>query len=165
MTTKLDKKTTHQTWLVYTDGACRGNPGPSGAGIYAITIDGSILLQESFYLGQKTNNQAEYLALAFAAFLIKNLLNEQDQQPIVFFVLDSELIVRQMTGKYKVKDHVLAQIKQSIDFLLQDISPQFKHVLRHKNVAADALANQAIDKKVKIPQKLLKFATDHRLPL
>ena len=120
MITNLVKPTKKPTWIVHTDGACRGNPGPSGAGVYAVTMGGTKLLQESFYLGQKTNNQAEYFALAFAVFLIKNLFSEQNEEPVVFFVLDSELIVRQMTGKYKVKDHVLAHIKQCIDQLLQE---------------------------------------------
>ena len=155
----------NQTWFVYTDGASRGNPGQSGAGIYVVDHNGKQILKGSFYLGRKTNNQAEYLALAFATFMLKNFFRKNTTTAHLTFMLDSELIVRQMDGAYRVKNAVLASIKQVIDKNLENVECSFKHVPRKENLMADTLANQGIDKKHKLPPKLVKFSVDHRLPL
>src|SRR5208282_5322045 len=70
------KKEIHKPWSIYIDGAARGNPGPAGIGIY-VTDGTKAIIKHGYYLGKKTNNQAEYLALAVAVFLIKNLCAEK----------------------------------------------------------------------------------------
>jgi ribonuclease HI len=158
-------KINKHTWLVYTDGASRGNPGPSGVGIYVVDQDGSQILKDHFYIGEKTNNQAEYLAVAFATFLLKNIMLKKEITPDLIFISDSQLLVRQMDGLYRVKNPTISCIKHAIDKNLEDVSCQFKHVLRKENLVADSLANMGINKKRKIPEKLLRFSIDHNIPL
>jgi len=140
------KKLKSVIWTVFTDGACRGNPGPSGAGIY---IESEALkLKKSFYLGNKTNNQAEYLALALAVFILKNEFEKQPKlSHTLKIVCDSELLVRQIKGVYKIKDSTLKSLKNLISFLLSGVVFEVKHVLREKNKIADSLANKAVDEK------------------
>ena len=93
---------------IHIDGAARGNPGPAGAGIY-ITHQNKPIIKKGFYLGQKTNNQAEYLALVLALLLIESwCVQEEISQPYLSFFSDSELLVRQMTGIYKIKNSTLS---------------------------------------------------------
>ncbi|MFH0898387.1 MAG: ribonuclease HI family protein [bacterium] len=155
----------HPSWLVYTDGASRGNPGPSGAGIYAVDHTGTQLIHDGFYIGEKTNNQAEYLALAIAVFLLKPFLPTKSPFPQITFIADSELLIRQMSGIYRVKDPIIAHIKKAIDGELEGLLYNFKHVERKENIIADSLANQGINKKKKLSPKILQFVIQHRLPI
>ncbi|HBS48551.1 TPA: ribonuclease H [Candidatus Dependentiae bacterium] len=143
-------------WKIYTDGACRGNPGLSGAGIYLENLTGK-KISKCFYLGEKTNNQAEYLALALAIFLLKSeMVSKPDQELKITIISDSELLVRQIKGLYKVRDLTLKCLKNLIFYLLEGVVFEVKHVLRENNKKADALANKAIDeKKEKIPLKFV----------
>src|SRR5579872_5661184 len=86
-------------WMVHIDGASRNNPGKSGAGIF-IKKDGQVVCQEGFYLGVKTNNQAEYYALLLGLFLLKQYATVHDT---IWLASDSQLLVRQIQGMYKVK--------------------------------------------------------------
>lgn len=143
-------------WKLFIDGASRGNPGPSGSGVYIICND-KPLAEKGIYLGTRTNNQAEYLALALGLFFLKK--ESKHKNTSVVITSDSELLVRQMKSEYRIKDKILQQLKRLIDNLLEDITPTFKHVLRINNKKADALANQGIDKKTPMPktfQKLLE---------
>ena len=150
------------TWRIFLDGASRGNPGQAGAGV-AIINNNEFILREGFYLGRKTNNQAEYLALAFAAFLIKEQLQNRKLLPHLEFISDSELLVKQMSGLYRVKNPTLARIKHLVEGLLEGIPHSFQHVLRANNTQADALANSGVDKKKKLPDSLQEFAAEHNL--
>jgi ribonuclease HI len=152
ITTKADVLTIH------IDGAARGNPGPAGAGVI-IERAGALPIKKGIFLGEKTNNQAEYFALAYALFLIKNLsLPEETYNQIELIIYsDSELLIRQMNKVYKVKDKNLALIKSNIDAALHGIHHTFIHVTRENNKEADQLANHAIDKKIKIPTEFLKI--------
>ncbi|MBU4269497.1 ribonuclease HI family protein [Candidatus Dependentiae bacterium] len=134
-------------WAAFIDGASRNNPGPAGAGVF-IKKDDVIFLKKGFFLGYKTNNQAEYLALALALFFIKN---EKSVNPNISIVSDSELLIKQMNGFYQIKNQELIKIKNLIDYLLQNTKTTFKHVLREQNKIADKLANEGIDKKHEIP--------------
>ena len=137
---------------IFIDGASRGNPGAAGAGIYVLDKDSKkYLFEKFFYLGKKTNNQAEYLALAIAAFYIKKEYPNPTTN-IFYFVSDSQLLVRQMTGKYKVKNEVIRNIKTLTEYLLEDKQYRFRHVLREKNKMADALANKGVDTKTALPK-------------
>ena len=125
-----------------TDGASRGNPGPAGAGAVLMDAEEKPIAKLRRYLGHTTNNQAEYQALLLGleealAMGIKNLTVR----------LDSELIVKQINGAYKVKHPDLKPLYQKAKSLLKQFDhAQVSHVRRHLNSLADQLANEAIDK-------------------
>lgn len=141
-------------WQAYIDGASRNNPGPAGAGVY-IKKNDEIFLKKGFFLGEKTNNQAEYLALALALFFIKQ---DSSKKFNISIISDSELLIKQMNGIYQVKSPELIKIRNFIIYLLKNTKTTFKHVLRENNKIADKLANEGIDKKQKLPQDFLILA-------
>jgi len=129
---------------VYIDGGARGNPGPAGGG-FAAFQHGKIVLKGSEFYGEKTNNQAEYLALRMALREVYAKIGESDIEVNCF--MDSKLAVEQMNGNYKVKSPNVKPLFQEV----RRIADQFKnfsisHVPREENTVADALANQAMDR-------------------
>jgi len=128
---------------LYTDGASRGNPGLAGAGAVILDDAGHELLAEAEYLGKCTNNVAEYQAL------ILGLQSARDLGcPRLHVFLDSELIVRQVTGRYKVKNATLKPLFAEVQGLLKGFKGYtIAHVPREKNKRADELANQGIDER------------------
>ena len=124
---------------IYTDGASRGNPGESGAGA-VIYQNNTIIKQISKYLGKKTNNEAEYLAVLES---IKFMLERKYQKAI--FYSDSQLLVNQLNGKYKVKAETIIPIYKEIKALSQNLDLKFNWIPREENSEADNLANRAID--------------------
>jgi len=141
---------------LYVDGASRNNPGLSGAGIY-ITKNKEDFLKTGCYLGIKTNNQAEYLALLLGLLFISKYIKTEDQLEIIS---DSELLVRQISGQYKISNPELKKLYIHIKEILDNLNYKIRHVLRNNNQTADKLANQAIDQKIDIPLDLkekLKF--------
>ncbi|MBU4210501.1 ribonuclease HI family protein [Patescibacteria group bacterium] len=132
---------------IYTDGGARGNPGPAGCGFVCIDENGLQIHQYSEFLGTKTNNEAEYIGLITA---LKWLINNQTIHKITktTIFMDSQLIVRQMQGKYKVKaPNLKIYYQQAITLLSKVVSPlNFQDITRDKNNTADALANQAMDR-------------------
>lgn len=133
---------------VYTDGGSRGNPGHSGYGLVVYDDDQKILFQESKYLGIKTNNEAEYSGLIGALTWINNNQNSLKISKINFNS-DSQLMIRQLTGLYKVKAPNLIPIFHQAKYLINSISSPiiFKDVRRDFNKLADQLANEAMDRK------------------
>ena len=133
---------------IYTDGGARGNPGHSGAGVVVFNQD-QIIFQQSQYLGIKTNNEAEYTALINA---LNWLLAQKEILDItkVNFFLDSQLIVRQVQGIYKVKAPHLKEYYQKVQDLIKliNIPLEFKDIPREQNTVADKLANEAMDRKI-----------------
>lgn len=126
---------------LYTDGASRGNPGEAGAGAVLISPEGEELGTRSLYLGQQTNNVAEYYAL-IAGLELAEQLGCNDLQ----IFLDSELIVRQIKGVYKVKNVHLKPLFAKVGSHLAKIDTwEIHHVPRAENARADELANQGID--------------------
>ena len=126
---------------IYTDGASRGNPGKSGAGA-VIYQDDVILEQISKYLGIKTNNEAEYLAVLYSIrFLIERKINSAT------FYCDSQLLVKQMNGEYKVKAKTIIPIYEEIKAISKNLELEFIWIRRELNTLADELANKAIDNK------------------
>ena len=126
---------------LYTDGASRGNPGEAGAGIVILDENGQEVLARGVYLGRCTNNVAEYSALRLGRAEALRLGCEK-----VRIFLDSELIVRQLQGVYRVKDEKLRPIYTEILTMLGRFkSSSVEHVPRHKNKRADELANHGID--------------------
>jgi len=124
---------------IFSDGASRGNPGPAGCG-YIIYADGQEIASGSKYLGTATNNIAEYTAVIEAA---KDPILKQFDA--INFYLDSELVVKQMKGEYKVKNAGLIPLKAELLKILKDKTVTFNHVPRDQNKEADRLANQGID--------------------
>lgn len=131
---------------IHTDGGSRGNPGKSGCGVVVYGDKHDIIFQQSQYLGIKTNNEAEYFGLLNALnWLTSNQANYQIDQVTIY--MDSELIVRQMEGSYKVKAPNLKSHFQNASQIVSQLPfpVSFSHVLRHKNQLADQLANSAMD--------------------
>lgn len=129
--------------LLYTDGASRGNPGEAGAGVVLLDEKRQELASRAIYLGKCTNNVAEYRALLAGL----ELALQQGCDRLSIF-LDSELIVRQISGQYKVKNaHLQPLYLQARCLLLRLRNWRIQHVPRAENARADQLANQGIDQK------------------
>ncbi len=141
---------------IYTDGASRGNPGPAGVGVVFENEKGQAFKEYAHFLGSKlTNNEAEYLAAIFALKKFKHLFGKKVAKTSeVELKSDSELLVKQLTGKYRLSDKKIQGFFIEIWNLKLDFKKvKFTHVSRNKNKKADALANQALDQKAKT-QKL-----------
>lgn len=128
--------------IAHTDGGARGNPGPAGYGVAISDAKGNKVAGLSKYLGHQTNNFAEYQALIGALeYAVEN------HHKALKVVSDSELMVRQMKGIYKVKDATLSDLHARAKELISKLEWfQIEHVLRGHNREADELANQAMDK-------------------
>jgi len=129
--------------IIYTDGGARGNPGPAGIGVVFMDAKNNIIQTYNKYLGEKTNNQAEYEAVVLALEKAKTLKAEELE-----FYLDSELVVNQLNQKYKIKNEDLGKLFIKIWNLRQNFKKvTFQHIRREKNKLADKLVNEAIDNK------------------
>ena len=128
--------------VAYCDGGSRGNPGPAGFGVYVQDSDGRVLAELSEYLGARTNNFAEYSALLAALdFAITN------GHRSLRVVSDSELMVKQMKGQYRVNSLELRPLYEEARRRVVQLDHfQIQHVLREKNRHADRLANLAMDR-------------------
>ncbi|MFH1747607.1 MAG: ribonuclease HI family protein [Planctomycetota bacterium] len=127
--------------IIHVDGGARGNPGPAGAGVRIETEDGQLLYEGAYFLGQQTNNAAEYLAVIHALTRIQ----QWPIQPVRVYS-DSELLVRQVIGEYQVKSPNLLRLYEQVQmFLLMIPNWSFQHVKREENQRADELANLAMD--------------------
>src|SRR6202020_3160443 len=128
--------------VAYCDGGSRGNPGPAGFGVYIQDSAGSVLAELSKYLGAHTNNFAEYSALLAALeFAITN------GHRSLRVVSDSELMVKQMKGQYRVNSPELRPLYEEAKRRIARLDHfQIQHVLREKNRHADRLANVAMDR-------------------
>jgi ribonuclease HI len=126
--------------VVHTDGGSRNNPGPSGIGIVFSDGAKNVLATHKEYIGDATNNVAEYLALIYA---LKNLKKYETQD--IEIRLDSELVVKQMRGEYKVKEPALRELNIQAKELAFFKGIVFKHIPREENKLADKLVNEALD--------------------
>lgn len=128
---------------VFTDGGSRGNPGPGAAAYVLVGADGGIIAGRGDYLGQVTNNVAEYSALIAALEGAKEI-----GASVIEVFSDSELMVKQINGQWRVKNPQLAELYSESIALLADFSSwSVSHIGREKNTQADALANRAMDLK------------------
>jgi ribonuclease HI len=125
--------------VAFTDGASLGNPGPMGIGI-VIYRDGLVVEELSEYIGDGTNNVAEYNAI-IKALRTAHEMGEME----VHIKSDSELVVRQLNNEYKVRDPKLIPLKREIDRLRGTISVSFEHIPREKNKAADKLSKEGAE--------------------
>ncbi len=132
--------------IIYTDGGARGNPGPAGIGVVIQDADGNTLHESSAFIGETTNNIAEYEAL-IRALEDMQMFGERLPSMEVEIRMDSELVVRQMQGIYKVKEPSLKERFGKVAHLRLNGLPNltFVHVRREQNKRADELVNEAID--------------------
>ncbi|MFQ6104167.1 MAG: ribonuclease HI family protein [Candidatus Glassbacteria bacterium] len=135
------KSDDHESYAVYIDGASRGNPGPSGAGI-VIEVPGGEKREVSRYLGERTNNQAEYEAFKLALEELKGLGVRK-----ACFYSDSELLVRQLRAEYRIRNEGLRPLFGRVLSMLSDLEAyEIELIDRKSNKRADQLANFAIDR-------------------
>ncbi|HEY8552663.1 MAG TPA: tRNA (adenine(22)-N(1))-methyltransferase TrmK, partial [Thermaerobacter sp.] len=128
-------------WRLHTDGAARGNPGPAGIGVVLIDPDGQVAERVARYIGTATNNVAEYRALIAG---LERALAYGARRLEVYS--DSELMVRQLNGEYRVKHEGLKPLYRQVRELVERFDAvRFIHVPRERNRDADRLANQGID--------------------
>lgn len=126
---------------VYTDGASRGNPGKASIGIIIYDLDGQVLKKEKEFIGIATNNVAEYKAV------IRGLeISTELGATGVMLYADSQLLVRQLSGEYKVKNEGLRPLYQQVKELTKNFENfSANHIPREQNKEADKLANVALD--------------------
>lgn len=129
--------------VVFTDGGARNNPGPAALGVYIETLD----KEYGEYLGEKTNNEAEYAAILFGLKKVKALLGKDKAKQVhVDMYMDSELAVKQLNHIYKIKEERIQKFFIEIWNEMLDFGKvTFTHVFREKNKRADACVNRALD--------------------
>ena len=127
--------------ILYADGAARGNPGPAGAGAALLDEDGEVIVELTKYLGTATNNVAEYTGLIIG-------LEEASRRGIdeIDVRMDSQLVVRQMSGIYRVRHPNMVPLAKRARELYESFRRRsITHVRREQNTMADVLSNRAID--------------------
>ena len=140
------EKTAKSVWInAHCDGGARGNPGPAGFGALIQDDQGTVIAELSEFLGMRTNNYAEYSGL------LASLQYALDHHhPRLRVVSDSELMVKQIQGKYKVNSPDLKPLWQEARNRIAKLEAfEISHALRHKNKDADRLANEAMDRGMK----------------
>jgi ribonuclease HI len=143
--------------IIYTDGASRGNPGPAAGGVVFCNEKGEIFKRYSEYLGENiTNNEAEYSAVIFALKKFKALFgNKLAKSTEIELRSDSELLIKQINGEYKILEPNIQQLFIKTWNLKLDFKKiKFKLISRRKNEEADKLANEALDSQT-VNQKLI----------
>lgn len=132
--------TTYPELIVNTDGGARGNPGPSAIGVVISTPDGTVVESFGRYIGETTNNQAEYQGVLAGVEAVAKY-----QPTTVKFVADSELVVKQLNGIYKLKNADLRPLFEQIKAVTAGKDVSFNHVRREFNQLADAEVNKTLD--------------------
>lgn len=135
-----------QTIIIHTDGGARGNPGPAAIGVAVFDEKLTVLHEISRCIGVATNNVAEYDALIAALLYVVTQYDGKLFDIEVLINMDSELIVRQVAGVYKVKDATLKEkFAEVMDLMSRIPHVRVVHVRRAQNAEADALVNKALD--------------------
>jgi len=136
-----------EQFIVYTDGGSRGNPGPAALGVVISDSKGNTLKAYGEYIGKTTNNDAEYQAVIYALKKIKALIGKKNTKTAKVNVYsDSQLLVNQLNGTYKIKEEHIAKLFIEVWNLKVDFGEvTFSHVPREKNKEADAMVNKALD--------------------
>ncbi len=131
---------------IFTDGGSRGNPGP-GASAFVVLVDGKAVFEHGYFFERTTNNVAEYFAVLMALDWLSKNKNLYIQAE---FFIDSELVVKQLNGEYKIKNEKLKNISSKIFSILKGlgIKTSFTYIPREKNREADALVNKTLDEKI-----------------
>ncbi len=134
--------------IVYTDGGSKGNPGPSGIGVVICNNNGEVIKEYAEFLGPRfTNNEAEYQAVIFALKKIKALFGKGKIKELEIEInADSELMIRQLQGRYKILNKNIQPLFLSVWNAKLDFGRvKFKHIPREQNKRADELVNQALN--------------------
>jgi len=142
-------------WTLHTDGGSRGNPGPAGSGFVLRDTSGATLCASGHFLGDATNNRAEYDGL------VRGLRSARAHGCVRLDVrMDSELIVRQMTGRYRVKNEGLKEPYARATALVREFdNVRFAHIPREENAEADRLANEAMDARTDVGDEAVPCET------
>jgi ribonuclease HI len=143
--------------IIYTDGGSRGNPGQAAIGVVFCNEKGQVCKKYSEYLGDNlTNNEAEYQAVVFALQKFKALFGKKlAESSEVEMRMDSELLVKQLNGEYKVMEPKIQELFLKVWNLKIDFKKvKFNHIPREKNKEADALVNECLDNRGRV-QKLI----------
>ena len=135
-----------EIFFVYCDGASRGNPGSASSAYLIFDANKHLVAKGGKYLGKGTNNEAEYTAVILALKKLKELGAKK-----AIFYLDSLFVVKQLTGKFKVKEPRMQKLNLAIKRLLWETNMQveFYYVPRERNKLADQLANEILDRQAK----------------
>ena len=138
-------------FIIRTDGGSRGNPGPAAIGAVIENDKGKVLKEISEYIGETTNNEAEYRAAITALKKLKSLIGKAEaKKSSVQVFADSELLVKQMNGEYKIENSNIQQFFLQLWNLKIDFGEvTFTAVPRAQNKAADRLVNEALDSQIK----------------
>lgn len=136
-------------YSIHTDGGARGNPGPAAVGV-VIESENKTIVAFGKRIGETTNNVAEYTAVREALHFVKNNLPRSEitlRETIIQFFLDSNLVVQQLNGKFKVKDPTLRELLMQTRILEQEIGAvvTYAYVPREQNKRADFLVNKALN--------------------
>jgi len=136
---------------IYIDGGSRGNPGHAALGVVFAEQTGKIVKKYSEYLGEKTNNEAEYQALIFGLKKIKAVFGKEKAKNIQIEIKsDSELLVKQMNGEYKIKEPKIQKLfLQAWNLKVEFKNLKFSLIPREENRQADGLVNEALDCELK----------------
>lgn len=132
---------------MHTDGGARGNPGPAAVGVYILSADGNVLGEVAAHIGNSTNNFAEYQAVKVGLETLKKMYGKQTKEMQIEVKLDSELVQKQLSGEYQIKEPGLVPNFIEIHNLRVSNFPNltFTHVPREQNKEADRLVNEALD--------------------
>jgi HAD superfamily hydrolase (TIGR01549 family) len=144
---KTNKTLVFEGLILRTDGASRGNPGPSSVGIVITDSKGNLISRKGKPIGNQTNNYAEYTALLEG---LKEVVSLRPQELLI--EIDSELVVKQISGKYKVRDAVLFDLFTKVGKQLERLNGKWKikHIPRNQNSEADELCNRALDQNAEV---------------
>lgn len=136
-----------QNLVIFTDGGSRGNPGPAACA-FVVEKDGKEIVRSAKFLGYQTNNYAEYQGVILALNWLSSQPLIANYYSLITFFLDSELVVKQISGSYKVKNEVLRNLYFEVTSLLKKIKAKsvFTYIPREKNTIADLLVNEELDK-------------------
>jgi ribonuclease HI len=136
------------TITIFTDGGARGNPGPAAIGVQMLDQKGVVIKELSETIGSTTNNFAEYHAVVRALQVAKEQFGKQTKTLYFIVKLDSELVKKQLSGEYQIKEPGLVPHFIEIHNLRVSSFPQltFIHVPRAQNKEADRLVNEALDR-------------------
>ncbi|MAG60010.1 ribonuclease HI [Candidatus Woesebacteria bacterium] len=140
-------------YKIYCDGGARGNPGPAASAFVVFDEKGKTVFKQSVYLGEETNNVAEYNAVLLA---IKWLSSKNFKEALLF--LDSQLVVNQLTGIFKIKNEKLQELAKQIKALGPKLkgTVKYKNVPRIENKIADFLVNEELDSETKKTKRSVK---------
>lgn len=143
----MTPKAKKPTYIIYTDGASRGNPGEASLGVVICKGDGTVMKSYGERLGRATNNDAEYAAIVYGLKKLKALIgSDATGNAVVEVRMDSQLAQRQLTHQYRITEERLFAPFIAIWNLMIDYGEvRFVHIPREENRMADALANKALD--------------------